>query len=318
MAKWLYLTTNAQMKILFISREKKQGQISPVIQAQADSLSGLVRLSVFSIRGKGCRSYIKGISGLKKYLTSNNIDLVHAHYSYMGMVSGLATRKPIVVSLMGSDIEDYWFGRALIRIFAKFCWKVVIVKSDRLKEKINIKHAIVIPNGVNLDVFQQTPVDEVREKLRLHPEKKYVLFLSDPGRKEKNYKLAVNSCRLGAGGWDVELLALHDIPHHEIPLYLSAIDVLLLTSFFEGSPNAVKEAMACNCPIVSTDVGDVKEVIGDTEGCFITSFDPEDVALKIKLALEFGKRTNGREKIRHLDSKIIAEKLVGVYESIIK
>jgi teichuronic acid biosynthesis glycosyltransferase TuaC len=78
----------------------------------------------------------------------------------------------------------------------------------------------------------------------------------------------------------------------------------------------IKEAMACNCPIVSTDVGDVRALIGDTEGCYITTFDPADVAEKIRLALAFGKRTNGRENIGHLDNRIIAGKIVEVYKKV--
>ncbi len=314
---------SAPIKVLFVSREKQNGNISPVVMAQADSLKGFIDLTVCGISGSGWKAYLKGIAGLKKFLKANEIDLVHTHYSYVGMVAALATRKPIVVSLMGSDIEDFWFGRVLIRFFAKVRWGNVIVKSERSMERIKLKHALVIPNGVDMDIFQASPKEEARKKLGLKKEKKYVLFLSHPGRKEKNYKLADESCRLmagsrglGAGGW--EMMTLYDKPHSVIPLYFSAADVLLLTSFFEGSPNAVKEAMACSCPVVSTDVGDVKEVIGDTEGCYITSFDPKDVAAKIKLALDFGKRTNGREKILHLDSKVIVRKLVEVYESVLK
>lgn len=309
---------SAPIKVLFVSREKQDGNISPVIEAQADSINGLVDLSVYSIGGKGWKAYLKGISGLKKYLKANEVDLVHAHYSYVGMVAALATRKPIVVSLMGSDIEDFRFGRILIRLFARFNWEAVIVKSERLKKSIGLNGVFVIPNGVNLEVFRPTPYEKAREKLGFDRDKKYVLFLSHPGRKEKKFGLATDGCELLAESRDVELLALHDTPHKEIPLYLSAADALLLTSNFEGSPNAIKEALACNCPSVSTDVGDVKDVIRDTEGCFITGFNPVDVANKIKLALDFGKRTNGRKKIQHLDSKLIAKKLVEVYKSTLK
>ncbi len=92
----------------------------------------------------------------------------------------------------------------------------------------------------------------------------------------------------------------------------------MLTSYNEGSPNVIKEAMACNMPIVSTNVGDVKEVVGKTKGCYITSFEPEDVAEKIKLALEFGKRTIGRDDIKHLESSVIAKKIINVYKSVLK
>ena len=97
-------------------------------------------------------------------------------------------------------------------------------------------------------------------------------------------------------------------------------ELVILTSLWEGSPNVIKEAMACNCPIVSTNVGDVRWVIGDTEGCYITSFDPEDVAEKIKLALEFGKRTNGRDRIIELglDSETIAKRLIDIYSKVLE
>ena len=234
------------------------------------------------------------------------------------MIVALATKKPIVVSLMGSDIEDYRIGRMLIHVFNILFWNTVIVKSQRSKDRIGIKKAYVIPNGVNLDVFTATDHSETRKKLGWDAEKKYVLFLADPSRPEKNYPLAKKACNETGKQYDIELLALNAVPHKLIPEYMSAANVLLLTSHFEGSPNAIKEAMACNCPIVSTDVGDVKEVIGDTEGYYITSFEAEDVAEKLKMALDFGKRTNGREKIKHLDDKIIAQKLVEVYESVLK
>ncbi len=99
---------------------------------------------------------------------------------------------------------------------------------------------------------------------------------------------------------------------------LNASNLLLLTSFSEGSPQIIKEAMACNCPIVATDVGDIKEVIGNTEGCYITSFNPDDVAAKIKLALDFNKRTNGREKIKPFDNELIAKKIYKIYTRIIE
>ena len=304
------------MNVLFICRGKQGDQISPVVQAQADSLNELLKLTIFPIKGKGWKSYVKSISRLKKYLKSNEVGLIHAHYSYVGMIASLASRKPVVVSLMGSDIEDYRLGRILIHIFNCLFWKAVIVKSQRSKNKIKLKNASVIPNGVSLDLFKPLPHKEARNKLAFDPKRKYALFLADPERPEKNYLLAKTACELVSQHYDLELLVLHNTPHKEIPNYLSAADVLLLSSIFEGSPNAIKEAMACNCPVVSTDVGDVKELIKDTDGCYITTFKPEDVAEKLLLDLQFGERTNGRDKIQHLDDKNIANKLFALYKSI--
>ena len=73
--------------------------------------------------------------------------------------------------------------------------------------------------------------------------------------------------------------------------------------------------MACNCPIVSTEVGDVRWVIGNTEGCYIASFEYEDFAKKIRMAINFAKRTSGRERIIELDldSEKVALQLIKVY-----
>jgi glycosyltransferase involved in cell wall biosynthesis len=107
----------------------------------------------------------------------------------------------------------------------------------------------------------------------------------------------------------------------QVNLYLNAADCLLLYSSSEGSPQLIKEAMACNCPVVSTDVGDVKWVIGETNGCYITSFETGDVAGKLIDALEFTRslgRTNGRNRITALglDSRSVALKLMEVYSKL--
>jgi len=130
----------------------------------------------------------------------------------------------------------------------------------------------------------------------------------------KNSKLAIESVMNIS---DTELLELKGYNRNQVSLLMNACDVILITSFSEGSPQVIKEAMACNLPIVSTDVGDVKEVIGNTEGCYITSFDPKDVAEKIKMALDFGKRTNGRENIKHLEINIIAKRIIKLYNKVL-
>jgi len=81
--------------------------------------------------------------------------------------------------------------------------------------------------------------------------------------------------------YEIVLHILKDVPYEDIPVYMNASDVLILSSFHEGSPNVVKEAMACNCPIVATNVGDVKWVLGNTEGCYISSFDPINYSEKL-------------------------------------
>ncbi len=131
----------------------------------------------------------------------------------------------------------------------------------------------------------------------------------------KNRALAENAINIL--NEDIVLLELKNKSRAEVSRIINSVDVLLLTSFSEGSPQVIKEAMACNCPIVATNVGDIKEVIGETEGCYITSFDCHDVAEKLKMALTFGKRTNGREKIKRFDNKIVASTIYNVYKEVL-
>ena len=183
-----------------------------------------------------------------------------------------------------------------------------------MKRCLKIQNAFVIPNGVDFDKFKPMDKEKCRNKVNFN-DKKHILFLADPQRKEKNYQLAKKAFEL-LNNSNYELNVVNNISHDLVPIYLNAADVVLLTSFWEGSPNIIKEAMACNCPIVATDVGDVKEVVDHTEGCFVTSFKPEDVADKIKQAIRFGKKTTGRDIIGYLEITKVANQLISIYKEV--
>jgi glycosyltransferase involved in cell wall biosynthesis len=110
---------------------------------------------------------------------------------------------------------------------------------------------------------------------------------------------------------------LKNIPNEKIPYYYNASSVVILTSLWEGSPNAIKETMACSIPLVSTDVGDVRDVISKTDGCYISSYDYKEFASKIKRALEFKRRTTGRDDIEYLKSNLIAKKIINIYKGVV-
>ena len=180
-------------------------------------------------------------------------------------------------------------------------------------------NAVIIPCGVNLDLMVPMQRFSARKKLNLSLDKKYLLFPGNPLNPIKRYDMFVDVLEvLQKDGLLVEKLVLKSIPHNMMPLYYNASDVLVLVSDSEGSPTVVKEAMACNLPIVFVDVGDVKEVIGDIEGCYRAKRQPEDIAKKIKLVLRRNKRTNGREKIKHLRLEYIAHKVISVYKEAAK
>lgn len=188
--------------------------------------------------------------------------------------------------------------------------------------RLTIKPKIyVIPNGVNLERFYPMKKEIARRELGVSKDEIRVLFVSDPARPEKNYPLAERAVQMQSNE-KVRLTAVYGEPQETVCKWVNAADVLVLTSFHEGSPNVVKEAMACNCAVVSTDVGDVKEIFGDTEGCYISGYDPEEFAGQIKNALAFAAqhgRTKGRERIIKLglDEETIAKKIIEVYEAVL-
>ena len=224
-------------------------------------------------------------------------------------------KVPVIITFHGSDIN--LDSVRPFSVIASKLSKYNIFVSDKILKKIKVNgNSAVIPCGIDLDVFYPLEMKKAREILKMNPDKKYILFSSSFDRAEKNSSLAfsaVNKLKLNC-----ELLELKNRSREEVNLLLNACDLLLLTSFTEGSPQVIKEAMACNCPIVTTDVGDIREVINGTDGCYITSFEPEDIAEKINLALQFNGRTNGREKIKHFDNQLIAKKVYNVYKQIVK
>lgn len=305
------------MKILFVSSGNKKTGIGSIVKNQGKSLvEQNIEIDYFPISGKGVWGYFQNIFKIRNYLCKNHFDIVHAHYSLSGFVASLAGARNLIVSLMGSDAYGSLIQRQAIRVFNKIFWSACIVKSTTMAHKLRMPKTFIIPNGVDLSLFKPMSKEECKNKLNFDSKKKHILFMTDPDRKEKNFELAKRA-NDHLNRSDIELKVIHGAPHAIIPLYMNAADVLLLTSTWEGSPNVIKESMACNLPIVSTEVGDVKKLTRHTQGCFITTFDSKDIASKLQRALSFPGKTNGREQIKHLDSKQIAKRIIKLYNSII-
>jgi len=308
------------MKVLFVfSGNSYYFDISPFIKVQAESLTKLGHtIDYYPVKGKGLWGYLSNITKISKFIKQGDYDIVHSHYSFCGIVSALATEKPVVCSLMGSDVKKSGLWRFIIKYFIMHKWKRTIVKSKDMKLTLGIDKVEVIPNGVDLDIFRPMNKNDCRKELGWDIGNKIILFAADPKRPEKNFSLAKKATET-LNIQDVELKVVYPVPHKDIPIYLNAADLLLSTSLWEGSPNIIKEAMACNCPIVSTNVGDVKWLLDGVEGCFITTNDPKDVANKIRKALDIKEKTKGREKLISLglDSEHIAKMIIQVYEEVI-
>ncbi len=308
------------MRILFIlsgnrsETEKGEGELIKIAKHQGDSLIRMgYSVDYFFITGKGLRGYMCSIPKIRKKIKAGNYDIVHAHYSLSAIAASLAGNHKMVASLMGSDTYSHPVMLLVIRFFCRFRWDVVIVKTELMRTRIRSRKAIILPNGVDVERFHPAADSDARRLLEL-PEKKIIMFAADPSRPEKNFQLAQEAfTRLDRK--DVVLLPVFNKPNNQMPLYMNAADVLLLTSLWEGSVNVVKEAMACNLPVVSTDVGDVKSNTEGLQGYYITSFDAAEIAEKLGTALDLENEIRGSERIRELglDSASVNKRLTEIY-----
>ncbi|RYG31765.1 MAG: glycosyltransferase, partial [Chitinophagaceae bacterium] len=239
-----------------------------------------------------------------------------------------AGKTPVILSLMGDDAYGVYTGVNKVRLSSRWLtvltWmiqpfvKAIISKSHNIEKYVYLKNkSYVIPNGVDIEEFLKIPGD----KRNGTKEKQAVLFLGNRAEKRKNYRLAADAVQ-ALKMPNVELINPYPIPHAEIPQLLQFADVLVVPSFMEGSPNVVKEAMACNCPIVATNTGDVKWVLGDTEGCYVSSFNLDEFTAKLKLALKFAKihgRTDGMQRLTMLglDEASVAKSVIDVYNIVL-
>jgi glycosyltransferase involved in cell wall biosynthesis len=265
---------------------------------------------------------------VRKALRAGRFDLVHAHYAYTGWTARLATTLPLVVSYMGNDVvgrnDDAARGLRVGRfLHVASCNALTavsvlaIAKSANLAAELRTARKAIIPNGVDLSVFRPMEVD--REALGLDVSRRTILFAGRVTDLRKRHELArrvVEIARESVPG--LELVAIERRPHEDVARFLNAASCLLITSRFEGSPNIVKEALACNTPVVATDVGDVRERVDGVRNCRIASDDPRALAAALVDVLRDGGRAdNGREAVAALDSAVIARQILDLYRRVL-
>jgi len=315
---------NKKLKILFVCsgnppKSKNSGTGEVLIKNaihQGDSLINMgYDLEYFFIKGRGIWGYLKSIPQIRKKIRTGRFDIIHAHYSLTAIATSLATRRKIVVSLMGSDVFSNPIMLYLIKLIIKYKWSSVIVKSEQMMVRLRSKKVVLLPNGVDTDIFKPMDKSEAKEKIGLS-DKKIVLFAANPSRIEKNFQLAQKAFNL-VHFKDSILLPVYSVPYHEMLHYMNASNVLLLTSLWEGSVNVVKEAMACNLPVVSTDVGDVKRNTEGLAGYYITSNKPEEIAQKLRVILGTKINIKARDRVFELglDARASNHKLIDIYNS---
>jgi glycosyltransferase involved in cell wall biosynthesis len=288
------------------------------VQEQVEALRKEgIDIDVFLVDGSEHKiNYLWGIFRFWGHLLKHRYDLIHAHYVFSGLIARTQCLYPIVLTHHGPEFWSWQFTPC--KIITPLVNKVILV-SPEMDERLKYKKAIIIPCGIDFDLFRPMPREEARKKLDLPMGKKLVLWAGHYQRPEKRFDIV--KAALGIAREkdpSIELVLVTKQPHDVVPTYMNACDALLLVSDAEGSPMVVKEAMACNLPVVSVRVGDVPEVIGGTEGCYLCTQEPADVAEKLVMALSQPRRTNGRENIKHLEQGAIARRIKEVYQGVVK
>ncbi|HKQ57883.1 MAG TPA: glycosyltransferase [Candidatus Eisenbacteria bacterium] len=298
------------------------------VRSQVESLVALgVENVIYEIEGwKSTARYANAMRELPVLARRAGADLVHAHYGLSGAAAVGVREIPLVVSFCGDDL----LGRpdAKGRITSRSKWLVsvsrlaarradaVIVKTEEMRRTIPDVHDVeVIPNGVDLERFTPVPRDQARAKLGWPIEGQVLLFAAATDEPRKNWPLALEvEKRLTARGLPARLVAFHGRPQEELALAMSAADLLLLPSIHEGSPNVVKEALACDLPVVAAPVGDCAERLKGVTPGGVVAREPGAFAEAAEAVLRAGTRSNGREKVAPLEIMAVARRILAVYE----
>lgn len=308
------------MKVLIVV-SGNSNKISPFVQDQIKALvdKGIV-IDCFLIKGLGIKGYLQNRKPLIKKIEEFIPDLIHAHYGLSGLFANLQRKIPVITTYHGSDIND--ISPFILSKIAIFLSRFNIFVSPKLALKAKVRNNYsIISCGVDLDTFKVFDKAESRNKMGMSLGKYYILFSAAFSNKVKNYPLAAEAIKqLKSRGYDIELVEFIGYDRDETSTLMNAVDCVLVTSFKESGPLVIKEAMAVNTCAISVDVGDVAEIMNNSEGYYLAANNPEDIADKIQSALAFKKRTNGRKRIIELglDSETVAERIIDVFKKVIR
>lgn len=266
-------------------------------------------------------NYIKSISKIHNMILHNKYDLIHIHYGLAGLFlfKKMRNKIPIVITLHGGDIQKTQKKYIQIFLTKKILKKAdfVITLNDKMNNEVKpfVTRTEVIPCSINTEFFIP-PINRSRNAPL------NVVFPSSKERVEKNYRLFKDVLDLYKQKYSIDLqcIELNKMNRQQVVELFQIADVMLMTSYSEGSPQVVKEAMACNLPVISTNVGDVDYLLKGVKGSLVV--DNKAISLSEALFLSLNEQISGiegREKLIELglDDKTIASRIYSLYQSLI-
>lgn len=313
------------MKVLLVHSGNAVGGDSSkytFVREQGEELRKLgCEIAYYAVVGKGMRGYLRNVKPLRKKIQEFQPDIVHAHYGLCGMVAVLASRKNLPVVITCHNGETLSKIANIISSLAIRRADYTICVAQHIYDKLYLKPKPYIIQPCGIDLIDLPLVDKAKamKEMGLSSDKINILFGGSFSNARKNAPLAQAAIALLKRD-DINLIEMKGFNRHQVAMLFNACDMLLLPTKSEGSPQVLKEAMACNCPIVATDVADIAFLLKGVTNSYVTTFDPADVADKIQRVIECGERTNGRDRINELrlDNPLVCETILGIYKEVLK
>ena len=287
-------------------------------------------------------------SSLKKLIRKEKYGIIFASTdSLIGIVGYRLSKKfsiPLIYDLQ-DNFESYdTYKIPFVKYFDRKVLKkadAVITVSDSLKRyisKIRGNPIYTIQNGIDLKLFKITDKATARKKLKLPLKYKIIVFIGHI-EKLKGGQILIDAFNIIRDGYPDTYLLLsgrigNDVDinkknviyrkfpeREEVMLGINAADVAVLpnpvNSFTKYCfPYKLLEYMACNVPIVATDVGDVSKLLKKYEGSLCKPDDAFDLAKKIMAKVQLDGRVNYRKDLREFDWRILSMKMEKIINNI--